>query len=161
MLLKNKLVLFLFRHRARYDYTHEVLPADVSQFKGQCIPRDRRISIICRNEPEKNDWCSSPFFSFFIFFFQIQCIMEMTRLWITSNNRSKSKISFSGNWAFCYCCYCCFIWCRSFVREFPFWGLLRCSCIVLFNYNDWSSNETKNWLCLQLIAKLIDDWIDW
>ncbi|KAK7495824.1 hypothetical protein BaRGS_00012814 [Batillaria attramentaria] len=39
-------------HKARYDYTHEVLPDDQSVFKGEKIPRDRRVSVICRNEPE-------------------------------------------------------------------------------------------------------------
>lgn len=37
---------------ARYDYTHEVLNNDHSLFKGSKIMKDRRISVICRNEPD-------------------------------------------------------------------------------------------------------------
>ncbi|XP_076440622.1 alpha-ketoglutarate-dependent dioxygenase alkB homolog 7, mitochondrial-like [Babylonia areolata] len=51
----NQRSLYIMRHRARYEYTHEVLAADISKFKGQVVPRDRRISVICRNEPEKQD----------------------------------------------------------------------------------------------------------
>lgn len=47
--------MYIMRHRARYEYTHEVLPDDKSIFKGERVPRDRRISVICRNEPEKVD----------------------------------------------------------------------------------------------------------
>lgn len=43
-------VLFL-RDAARYDFTHEILALDVSKFRGNPVPRDRRISVICRNEP--------------------------------------------------------------------------------------------------------------
>ena len=35
---------------ARYEYTHEILPDELSVFKGVRIPRDRRISVISRNE---------------------------------------------------------------------------------------------------------------
>ncbi|KAK7099817.1 alpha-ketoglutarate-dependent dioxygenase alkB homolog 7, mitochondrial-like isoform X2 [Littorina saxatilis] len=51
--LLNRRSLYIMRHKARYDYTHEVLPGEKSMFKGQAIPRNRRMSIICRNEPEK------------------------------------------------------------------------------------------------------------
>lgn len=44
-------VLYCFRDTARYDYTHEILPDATSIFKGTKVPRDRRISVICRNEP--------------------------------------------------------------------------------------------------------------
>ncbi|XP_043236056.1 alpha-ketoglutarate-dependent dioxygenase alkB homolog 7, mitochondrial-like [Amphibalanus amphitrite] len=43
--------LYIMRHTARYDYTHEVLSEAESRFAGQLVPRSRRISIICRNEP--------------------------------------------------------------------------------------------------------------
>ncbi|XP_048255619.1 alpha-ketoglutarate-dependent dioxygenase alkB homolog 7, mitochondrial-like [Haliotis rufescens] len=43
--------LYIMKDSARYDYTHEVLPESQSRFRGQVIPRDRRMSIICRNEP--------------------------------------------------------------------------------------------------------------
>ncbi|KAL8584311.1 hypothetical protein ACOMHN_014730 [Nucella lapillus] len=53
--LLNQRSLYIMRHRARYEYTHEVLAADKSVFKDQVVPRDRRMSVICRNEPEKQD----------------------------------------------------------------------------------------------------------
>ena len=43
---------FVFRDAARYEYTHEILPEEQSLFKGEVIPRDRRISVIMRNEPD-------------------------------------------------------------------------------------------------------------
>ncbi|KAF4519721.1 hypothetical protein B566_EDAN017595 [Ephemera danica] len=46
--------LYIMRDSARYDYTHEVLGAEHSFFKENAVPRSRRISIICRNEPTKN-----------------------------------------------------------------------------------------------------------
>ncbi|CAL1538635.1 unnamed protein product [Lymnaea stagnalis] len=43
--------LYIMKGRARYDFTHEVLKQEESKFKNQTVPRDRRISVICRNEP--------------------------------------------------------------------------------------------------------------
>jgi len=43
--------MFTYRDAARYDFTHEVLKEEDSVFNGTIIPRDRRISVICRNEP--------------------------------------------------------------------------------------------------------------
>lgn len=40
------------RNTARYDYTHEILDNKVSQIFGKTVEKDRRISIICRNEPK-------------------------------------------------------------------------------------------------------------
>lgn len=37
---------------ARFDYTHEILSNDNSVFKDQKVFKDRRISVICRNEPD-------------------------------------------------------------------------------------------------------------
>jgi len=39
------------RDEARYKFTHEILPEEESVFNGEIIPKDRRISVICRNEP--------------------------------------------------------------------------------------------------------------
>lgn len=44
-----------YRDVIRYEYSHEVLPEAESKFKGQIIPKDRRISIILRNEPNEED----------------------------------------------------------------------------------------------------------
>ncbi|CAG5122076.1 unnamed protein product [Candidula unifasciata] len=44
--------LYIMKHRARYEFTHEVLKAEDSVFRNQIVPRDRRISIICRCEPD-------------------------------------------------------------------------------------------------------------
>ena len=53
------LLFACFRHRgiARYNYTHEILRESQSVFKGEVVERDRRISLIFRNEPsEDEDW---------------------------------------------------------------------------------------------------------
>lgn len=42
---------YLMRHSARYNFTHEILSNENSVFRGSPIVKDRRISIICRNEP--------------------------------------------------------------------------------------------------------------
>ncbi|KAK2159826.1 hypothetical protein LSH36_145g03039 [Paralvinella palmiformis] len=42
--------LYVMSGVARYEYTHEILPDELSVFKGVRIPRDRRISVISRNE---------------------------------------------------------------------------------------------------------------
>lgn len=44
-----------FRGDSRYKFTHEILDDKVSHFRGQHVPRDRRISVICRNEPPEED----------------------------------------------------------------------------------------------------------
>uniref|UniRef100_A0A1A9VCK6 Alpha-ketoglutarate-dependent dioxygenase AlkB-like domain-containing protein n=1 Tax=Glossina austeni TaxID=7395 RepID=A0A1A9VCK6_GLOAU len=43
--------LYIMSNTARYHFTHEILPNGVSTFRGQPVQKDRRISIICRNEP--------------------------------------------------------------------------------------------------------------
>ena len=40
----------VFRDRARYEFTHEILAAEQSYFHGTLVPRDRRISVLYRNE---------------------------------------------------------------------------------------------------------------
>lgn len=44
--------LYIMKETARYNYTHEILPNDVSKIHGKFVEKDRRISIICRNEPK-------------------------------------------------------------------------------------------------------------
>lgn len=41
--------------QGRYDFTHEVLSAGESVYEGREVPRDRRISIICRDLPKKEN----------------------------------------------------------------------------------------------------------
>jgi len=41
----------LYSDFSRYEFTHEILGESESTFKNQSISRDRRVSIICRNEP--------------------------------------------------------------------------------------------------------------
>lgn len=50
ILLKRR-SLYIMKNDARYKFTHEVLPEGMSVFRGVAVPRDRRISIICRNNP--------------------------------------------------------------------------------------------------------------
>ncbi|PSN55804.1 Alpha-ketoglutarate-dependent dioxygenase alkB 7 [Blattella germanica] len=52
ILLKRR-SLYIMTNTARYDFTHEILGADTSEFAGVKVPRRRRISIICRCEPEE------------------------------------------------------------------------------------------------------------
>ncbi|XP_063431023.1 alpha-ketoglutarate-dependent dioxygenase alkB homolog 7, mitochondrial-like [Mytilus trossulus] len=54
ILLKRR-SLYIMKDAIRYEYSHEVLPEAESKFKGQIIPKDRRISIILRNEPNEED----------------------------------------------------------------------------------------------------------
>lgn len=51
-LLLPRRSLYILRDQARYDFTHEILKDEESVFKGQKVPRLRRISVICRNLPE-------------------------------------------------------------------------------------------------------------
>ncbi|NXO01759.1 ALKB7 dioxygenase, partial [Rhinopomastus cyanomelas] len=44
--------LYILRGAARYDFTHEILPDEVSFFRGQRVPRGRRVALICRNAPQ-------------------------------------------------------------------------------------------------------------
>lgn len=44
--------LYVMKGTARFDYTHEILKNEESVFKGKKVPKDRRISVICRNEPD-------------------------------------------------------------------------------------------------------------
>ena len=40
-----------FRDAVRYQFTHEILSEDESVWKGQVVPRDRRVSLILRCQP--------------------------------------------------------------------------------------------------------------
>ncbi|XP_043913016.1 alpha-ketoglutarate-dependent dioxygenase alkB homolog 7, mitochondrial [Protopterus annectens] len=50
-LLLQQRSLYILRGRARYEFTHAILKDEDSFFKGEKVPRDRRISVICRNLP--------------------------------------------------------------------------------------------------------------
>ncbi|KAH8364264.1 hypothetical protein KR084_005072 [Drosophila pseudotakahashii] len=50
-LLLPRRSLYIMSHTARYNFTHEILAKERSEFQGTPIPKTRRISIICRNEP--------------------------------------------------------------------------------------------------------------
>lgn len=51
--------LYIMTGVARYEFTHEVLKNEESFFKGEKILKNRRISVMCRNEPDPNSKCSS------------------------------------------------------------------------------------------------------
>jgi alkylated DNA repair protein alkB family protein 7 len=53
--LLPRLSLYVMKDYARFKYTHEIMSETESCFKGELVPRDRRISIICRNEPVGGD----------------------------------------------------------------------------------------------------------
>ncbi|MBN3323922.1 ALKB7 dioxygenase, partial [Atractosteus spatula] len=50
-LLLPRRSLYILRDSARYSFTHQVLRDEESFFAGRRVPRDRRISVICRNLP--------------------------------------------------------------------------------------------------------------
>lgn len=50
-LLLSRRSLYILRDQARYKFTHEILKNEESVFNGQRVPRQRRISVICRNLP--------------------------------------------------------------------------------------------------------------
>ncbi|KAM7348321.1 alpha-ketoglutarate-dependent dioxygenase alkB homolog 7, mitochondrial isoform 2-T5 [Cochliomyia hominivorax] len=43
--------LYIMSHTARYNFTHEILANEESKFQGQPLTKERRISVICRNDP--------------------------------------------------------------------------------------------------------------
>ena len=49
--LLKRYSLYIMAHSARYNFTHEILKNEESFIKNQKIEKNRRISIICRNEP--------------------------------------------------------------------------------------------------------------
>ncbi|XP_032675523.1 alpha-ketoglutarate-dependent dioxygenase alkB homolog 7, mitochondrial isoform X2 [Odontomachus brunneus] len=44
--------LYIMSGVARYKYNHEILKCEESYFGGRHIPKSRRISVICRSEPD-------------------------------------------------------------------------------------------------------------
>lgn len=50
-ILLKRFSLYIMSHSARYNFTHEILKNEESFIKGEQILKNRRISIICRNEP--------------------------------------------------------------------------------------------------------------
>uniref|UniRef100_A0AAV2KK72 Uncharacterized protein n=1 Tax=Knipowitschia caucasica TaxID=637954 RepID=A0AAV2KK72_KNICA len=50
-LLLPRFSLYIMRDDVRYKFTHEILKDEESVFNGQRVPRQRRISVICRNLP--------------------------------------------------------------------------------------------------------------
>ncbi|XP_035036443.1 alpha-ketoglutarate-dependent dioxygenase alkB homolog 7, mitochondrial [Hippoglossus stenolepis] len=51
-LLLPRRSLYILRDQARYSFTHEILKDEESVFSGERVPRQRRISVICRNLPD-------------------------------------------------------------------------------------------------------------
>ncbi|KAI4455184.1 spermatogenesis associated 11-related [Holotrichia oblita] len=54
VLLKQR-SLYVMNGSARYDYKHEILSNEHSKFDGKVVFKDRRVSVICRNEPRPED----------------------------------------------------------------------------------------------------------
>uniref|UniRef100_A0A3Q2PJF5 Alpha-ketoglutarate-dependent dioxygenase alkB homolog 7, mitochondrial n=1 Tax=Fundulus heteroclitus TaxID=8078 RepID=A0A3Q2PJF5_FUNHE len=50
-LLLTRRSLYILRDQARYNFSHEILKDEESVFNGHRVPRQRRISVICRNLP--------------------------------------------------------------------------------------------------------------
>ena len=45
-------VMNLYRNAVRYQFTHEILPSELSVWKENNVERKRRVSVILRCEPE-------------------------------------------------------------------------------------------------------------
>ncbi|XP_016948267.1 alpha-ketoglutarate-dependent dioxygenase alkB homolog 7, mitochondrial [Drosophila biarmipes] len=43
--------LYIMSALARYEFTHEILAREESWFRERLVERQRRVSVICRNEP--------------------------------------------------------------------------------------------------------------
>jgi len=43
--------LYVMKDWARFDFTHEILKNEESYFNGESIFKERRVSLLCRNEP--------------------------------------------------------------------------------------------------------------
>ncbi|XP_033738761.1 alpha-ketoglutarate-dependent dioxygenase alkB homolog 7, mitochondrial-like [Pecten maximus] len=52
-ILLDRRSLYIMKDAARFNYTHEVLSNENSVFNGHPVPKDRRISVIMRNEPDE------------------------------------------------------------------------------------------------------------
>ncbi|XP_074597272.1 alpha-ketoglutarate-dependent dioxygenase alkB homolog 7, mitochondrial [Brevipalpus obovatus] len=50
VLLKRR-SLYIMKGAARYDFKHAILGDERSTFRGEKVPRQRRVSIICRCDP--------------------------------------------------------------------------------------------------------------
>ena len=44
--------LYIMRDKVRYNYQHEVLKTGESIFKQSPVKKSRRLSVICRNQPD-------------------------------------------------------------------------------------------------------------
>lgn len=49
-ILLKRYSLYIMAHSARYNFTHEILKNEESVFRNENVIKERRISIICRNE---------------------------------------------------------------------------------------------------------------
>ena len=45
------LLFHAIRDAVRYEFTHEILKEEESVWKGETVPRDRRISLVLRCQP--------------------------------------------------------------------------------------------------------------
>ncbi|KOB72653.1 Alkylated DNA repair protein alkB-like protein 7 [Operophtera brumata] len=45
--------LYIMRDVARYSFSHAVLGAEHSAWRGERVPRRRRVALICRSQPDK------------------------------------------------------------------------------------------------------------
>lgn len=52
--------LYIMRDEARYNFSHEVLGEEESFFQGERVVRDRRVSIMSRNQPVEHSTVESP-----------------------------------------------------------------------------------------------------
>jgi len=48
--LVDRRSLYVMKGFSRYKFTHEILPNEESFFNREFVKKDRRISVICRNE---------------------------------------------------------------------------------------------------------------
>ncbi|XP_075983807.1 alpha-ketoglutarate-dependent dioxygenase alkB homolog 7, mitochondrial [Anticarsia gemmatalis] len=47
--------LYIMKGEARYSFSHAVLGGEHSVFRGEKVPRQRRVAVICRSQPRPRD----------------------------------------------------------------------------------------------------------
>ncbi|CAH0595003.1 unnamed protein product [Chrysodeixis includens] len=58
--LLSRRALYVMKGVARYDFTHAVLGGDDSQWAGRPLPRQRRVAVICRSRPRRDQDAAPP-----------------------------------------------------------------------------------------------------
>ena len=50
-----RLSFYVLAEEFRYEFTHEILSPEKSQFEQSPVKRARRVSVVCRSEPNRKE----------------------------------------------------------------------------------------------------------